>query len=233
MRLTYIVRSVNAWFARIVYERDDWDEALERGCEQENWLALVMLFAKLCVWLTRCVLHLFLALAHGMSCLMLRQMEYDADRNEVRLAGVEAFEETSRRLVLLGLVTDHALRLAQVMWFKSGRLPDDLSDLILALAARVPHATVQKIEKALKKAKTGLFDTHPSHADRLASARRENAPGVFHLEGPATRLFKDFPKLSRAASLDFYRQVIGRGLKRDVLVPAQTILGEGEAGQGR
>src|SRR5262249_55138977 len=61
MRLTYIVRSVNAWLARIVYERDDWDEALERGCEQENWLALVLLFAKLCVWLTRCVLYLFLA----------------------------------------------------------------------------------------------------------------------------------------------------------------------------
>ena len=68
-------------------------------------------------------------------------------------------------------------------------------------------------------------DTHPAHGERLASVRRENAPGVFHLEGPATQLFKDFPKMSRAVTLRFYRQVIGRYVKRDHLVPVDDFLG--------
>jgi predicted Zn finger-like uncharacterized protein len=108
MRLSYVVRSVNLWFARIVHERDDWDDALERGCAKGDWFSIVLLFAQLCVWLTRCVLRLFLALGHGLSCFLMRQMEFDADRNETRLAGADAFADTSRQVMLLDLVTNHA-----------------------------------------------------------------------------------------------------------------------------
>ncbi len=31
MRLSYVVRRVNGWFARVVYQRDGWDQALEEG----------------------------------------------------------------------------------------------------------------------------------------------------------------------------------------------------------
>jgi hypothetical protein len=31
MRLTFIVRSINAWFGRVVHERDEWDEKLNAG----------------------------------------------------------------------------------------------------------------------------------------------------------------------------------------------------------
>jgi hypothetical protein len=96
----------------------------------------------------------------------------------------------------------------------------------------VPRHEVLKIDKELKKSRTGLFDTHPAYADRLASARRDNAPGVFHLDGPATRLFRDFPKTSRAVSLDFYRQVIGRRVRRDALVPVSVVLGNAAAKGG-
>ena len=80
MRLSYVVRSVNAWFWRLVYERDDWDEALVRGCEEGDRLAIFLYLALLCVWLTRGVLWLLMAVGHALSCFMLRQMEYDADR---------------------------------------------------------------------------------------------------------------------------------------------------------
>ena len=29
MRISYLIRRVNGWFARVVYERDAWDEAIE------------------------------------------------------------------------------------------------------------------------------------------------------------------------------------------------------------
>ena len=30
MRLSYLIRSINMWFARVVYERDEWDETARR-----------------------------------------------------------------------------------------------------------------------------------------------------------------------------------------------------------
>jgi Zn-dependent protease with chaperone function len=92
MRLSYVVRSVNAWFARIVYERDDWDEALARGCAAGDHLALILNLALLCVWLTRGVLWLLMAVGHGLSCFLLRQMEFDCpDR------GVRCPQQTAKR----------------------------------------------------------------------------------------------------------------------------------------
>ena len=225
MRLSYVVRSINAWFARIVYERDDWDEALVQGCEEADGRFVLFLYlALLCVWLTRWVLWLLMIIGHALSCFLLRQMEYDADRYAARLAGSEVFAETARKILLLQLATNSAYGLAAVSWGKSGRLPDDLSALILSIAGYIAAKDFRKIEKELEKSKTGFFDTHPAHGERLASVRREKASGIFHLDGPATQLFQDFAKLSRAITLKFYRNVIGRRVTRDSLVPVGVFL---------
>jgi Zn-dependent protease with chaperone function len=226
MRLSYIVRTINAWFARVVYERDDLDELLVHGCETEGWIGGVLYVARFCVWLTRRVLWFFMVISHALSCFLMRQMEFDADRTATRLAGTEAFEGTERQLLLLNLVTENAYIRVLVAWYKKGRLPEDMSELIAALAESVDRKELRKVEKKMKKNKTGLFDTHPASADRLANVRREDAPGVFHLDGPATELFRDFPRLSRAVSLRLYRQMFGKRAKRDCVVPVSAVLGE-------
>jgi hypothetical protein len=200
-----------------------------RGCEQENQLALVLYLALFCIWLTRRVLWLLMAIGHVLSCVLLRQMEYDADRYEARLAGTDAFAETTRKITLLGLVTNSAFEMAAGSWIMKGRLPDDLSTLILTMASGISKKESRKIEKELEKSKTSFFDTHPAHGERVASVQRENAPGVFHLEDPASQLFKDFSKMSRDATLELYREVFGKRVKRDSLVPVATFLGTGEA----
>lgn len=225
MRLSYVIRSVNGWLARVVYERDDWDEALARGRESGGWLAVALLLATLCVWLTRGVLWVLMVAGHALSGFLLRQMEYDADRYEARLAGTAAFEETSRRLLRLDLADDAAHGLAFAAWARSGRLPDDLSVLVTAVADSIPSGEFDRVKRQALEVETGFFDTHPALTDRLASARREAAPGVFHLDGPATLLFKDFAGLSRAVTRDFYRGVIGAGVRRAAVVPAASLLG--------
>jgi len=231
MRLSYVVRSVNGWLARVVYERDDWDESLVRGCEEGSRVAIFLLLAIFCVWLTRWVLWLLMVTGHALSCFMLRQMEYDADRYETRLAGTEAFVEASRRLLLLELASNSAFGLAFESWSKTGKLPDDLSTLILAMAERIPREEFRRIEQELASGKTGFFDTHPAHGERLASARREAAEGAFHLERATAQLFKDFRKLSRTVTLDFYRQVIGKRVRRESLVPAVALLDGAEVNE--
>ena len=98
MKLSFLIRSINAWFWRIVYERDDWDESLARGAQREDRFALLLLFSMLCIWITRRVLWVLMLIGHGLSCFMLRRVEYDADRYETRLAGSDVFKETTSAL---------------------------------------------------------------------------------------------------------------------------------------
>src|SRR5262245_52793682 len=80
MRLTAVVRGVNGWFARVVYERDAWDERLERWTkEADGRLAIVLLVTHVGVWISRRILYGLMLGGHAISCFMLRQMEYDAD----------------------------------------------------------------------------------------------------------------------------------------------------------
>lgn len=230
MRLCYVVRSINAWFARIVYEGDDWDEALAKSCDGTDFrIGIILYAALLCIWLTRVIFWLLMMIGHALSCFLSRQMEYDADRNEARLAGADNFKETARKILLLQLASNSAYGLASLSWYQKGKVPDDLSALILRIGDSIPPKEFRKIEKQLDKSGTSFFDTHPSNAERLASVRREDASGVFRLDGPATQLFQDFAKLSRAVSLKFYRMVIGKRVTRDSLVPVGVFLGEEES----
>ena len=53
--------------------------------------------AQFCIGCTRLVLKVLLFLGHGLSCFLLRQMEYDADSYEIKVAGSAAAERTMRR----------------------------------------------------------------------------------------------------------------------------------------
>src|SRR5262249_47260105 len=73
MGLTYLVRSINAWFARVVYERDQWDAKLETWSHQKQLTLLVFCnLARAGVWLTRRVLWALMTCGHAVSCTMLR-----------------------------------------------------------------------------------------------------------------------------------------------------------------
>ena len=50
LRLSYIVRSINAWFARLVYEHNEWDHWLAAGGGANHWtIILVLWLARVCV----------------------------------------------------------------------------------------------------------------------------------------------------------------------------------------
>jgi Zn-dependent protease with chaperone function len=218
MRLSFVIRSINTWFARVVYERDAWDEHLVEWCEDSGRLALIFYLARVCVFLTRGLLWVFMICSHGISCFLLGQMERDADRYEVRLAGSETFANTSRRLTTLDVAAQGALASLGHAWVQE-RYPEDFASLIVAQADEMPRPVRRQLDKLLRQSATGLFDTHPSFAERVRLARRENAPGIFRLNRPATLLFRNFAELSRAVSLDLYRQLFGRHVKRSNLFP--------------
>src|SRR5262245_2666447 len=79
MRLYRGIRGVNAWFDRVVHERDDWDASLQRGADEGGLAGVACMFAQMMVALGRKLLFGLMLAGHAISCFLSRQMEFDAD----------------------------------------------------------------------------------------------------------------------------------------------------------
>lgn len=229
MRLTYVIRKVSFWFARVVYERDAWDVRLEESARGADLrIGIVLHAARGCVWLTRRILWALMHTGNAISCFMLRQMEYDADSYEAKLAGSDAFESTAARLQVLNVATQIAYDDVRQSW-TSHRLPENLPLLIDHKAASLPAEVHEKLSAASAFSKTGWFDTHPCDSDRVRAARRLNEPGVFRLTAPATGLFADFSELSKVVTRHQYEKQFELEFTEKNLMPAEEILRESTA----
>lgn len=209
MRLITLIRSINGWFVRAVYERDVWDEKLVEGAEQEGWFSVFILLAMLCVWLTRLVLWVFMAIAHLLSCFLLRQMEYDADRYEARLVGHETFEKTLRQILQLDFVEQiNAINLVDK--YKQDKLPQNYPQWLISLQKEVPQDVFKKLEDDVLTERTSVMSSHPAFRDRLNAVRQEKAPGIFHCDQSSTLLFQHFRKHCQKATKMFNRSISKR-----------------------
>lgn len=229
MRLTYVIRQINFWFARVVYERDAWDVKLEEAAKNTDIrFGIVLYLAQGCIWLTRRLLWLLMRAGHGISCFMLRQMEYDADRYEAKLAGSDAFESTASRLRVLAVATQIAYEDVRQSW-TSSRLPENLPLLIEDKARSLPGELQQKVSAASAAETTRWFHTHPSDADRVRAVQRLAEPGIFHLTEPATHLFVDFPALSKAVTRHHYEKQLELEFTEQNLMSSEEVLRESAA----
>jgi Zn-dependent protease with chaperone function len=223
MRLTYLVRTLNGWFYRLVYERDSLDAQLQEAAKESDRLALIWGLAILCVGLSRKILQGLMMAGHAVSSSMMRQMEFDADRYEARLVGSRVFESTVRDLICLGAAYQQSLSDLSGLW-QEGRLADSLPHLVAANHQRLAPQIAGEVEHHLASGKTRLFDTHPADRDRIANAARERGDGIFSSDLPARALFRDFSSLEKSVSYAFYREVLGDDLKPQDLVPTHEAL---------
>ena len=213
--MTYLTRTVNAWFARVVYERDSWDEWLDSlGQTMGGSEVLLLWLTRLFVWFTRAVLWCLMIVGHAVAGYMLRQMEFDADRHEARFAGSEVFAQTAERLHQLGFAHEEAMSDLS-RFYDEGRLSNDLTGLLMRRVEKLSVEDLKGIEEFAAAEKTHWADTHPCHTDRIVNARREATEGVFQLEIPATELFVDFAATSEQITLRFYHEVLGDQMRND------------------
>ena len=224
MRLTYLIRSISFWFTRVVYERDAWDDKLaEWSHNLDIRIGWVLYLTRLGVWMTRKVLWVLMIAGHFVGGYLLRQMEFDADRHEARLAGSRTFTTTARQLSVLGVAYRGAMS-DLGNFYREGRLGDNLPKLILLNVDQLPEKVHSKIDEMILESKTGHFDTHPSDRERMASAARENTEGIFQLRLPAGHLFQRFDFLSRAVTWDYYKEIFGKELKKSDLHPVDKLM---------
>jgi Zn-dependent protease with chaperone function len=224
MRLSYIIRSINFWFARVAYERDAWDVALQQWADEieDGRAALIVWSIQIAVWFSRLVLKILMFTGHIVAGFMLRQMEYDADAYQIKIVGSEAFEVTHRKLATLSAAMDATYRQIHARWKKSGQLPDNLSELLRQMHENLPADVLQKIDDHIGFHRTGLFDSHPSPADRIRRARKAGERGVFDDDRPATALFASFEHPARFVTLLHYTDDLGIPVNNQMLLHVES-----------
>lgn len=228
LRLTGLVRGINGWFARVVFERDRWDETIERWSKEgDSRFTLIVMLARGAIWVSRLVLSGLMMAGHAISCFMMRQMEYDADSYEIKIAGSDSFVRTMGRLRQLNAGAQFAYRDVSVGWQKR-ELPLNLPVFLNATTNRLPPALLTQLLES-PTAPTRPFDTHPADADRVRFAEAAGAAGV--LGGgdvSATELFRDFEAIGSRATQHHYSHDLGLDLGDVTFVAANQVLEESE-----
>lgn len=224
MRLSYLIRSVNFWFIRVVYQRDAWDEALEEWAteSEEAWATLIVMFAQIGVWFARMILRILMYTGLLIGGFMIRQMEYDADACQIKLVGSETFERTHRKLATLSAAMGKMYKQIHLTWQKNHQLPDNLSEMLRQAHESLPPATLQKIQDRYGLELTGFFDSHPSPADRIRQARRAQDAGAFHDDRPASQLFTSFEHPARFVTMLHYTDELCIPITPEMLSHVQT-----------
>ncbi|MBX3420694.1 MAG: trypsin-like peptidase domain-containing protein [Pirellulaceae bacterium] len=217
MRLNFLIRAINLWFARVVYERDAWDERLANWTKGiDHRFSILLYVTGFFVWLTRRILWVFMMVGHAVSCLLMRQMEYNADLHEIRLAGSDAFAATSQQLRRLSLARELCSPQLQE-FYTDGKLVDDLPHWFKLCRDNQPAELIEGIQQLSAAEKTGWLDTHPSDRDRIAFATKQACLSRIRSELPASALFQDIDSCSRAATRDFYQIQFGEQFQDQML----------------
>ncbi|MGV3661172.1 MAG: M48 family metalloprotease [Prosthecobacter sp.] len=217
MRLDYVIRTINHWFARAVFERDAWDEKLETWAESKSCLRGAGRAATAMIGAGRAILKVLLKAGGVLSGFMSRQMEFDADAHAARMAGGNEYVETL--LKIEELIGAHNL-MAREFLDLLGRnsLPDNVPSRLQRCEREMPDSVRQKIQNTALARKTEWWHTHPSLKDRQKRLQAKRIPGVFHLDTPAPELFSDFGSLCKTVSVHWYGVELGVDLERLRLV---------------
>ncbi len=227
MRLSWLIHSINNWFARVVYERDAWDEQLQAARGIDLRLRLVVLLIIALVWLSRRVLWVLMQVGHLLSLFMSRQMEYNADWVSARAIGGAACAGALEALPAI-MLAEQKSRADLARAWEERRLGDDLPALIADNLQKMPAEVRQTAVAEALAARAGLFSSHPALGARIKRVAREKSEGIFREERPAAVLLSDFAGTCREVSMDQYCAMLGPMVLHTTLVPTSELIGRQE-----
>ena len=224
MRAYYSIALVNGWLARVVHERDRWDERLVQASEAPVlWASLAGNGARFFVWITRRMLAALMWIGRAISSFMSRQMEFGADHYEIQLVGSDAFCRTAVRMTTLSIASDLAHEKLGGAWAER-RLAEDYPGFVLLQQAHLPNDIEERIQASFSEEPRFVLATHPRSADRMDVARRAAAPGFFAIEAPPSVLFHGLEDLARAVSMKRYRRATDGLANEEHLVPLEEFV---------
>ena len=228
MRASYLVHWINYWFHRQIHERDNWDRFVDQMLERDFIvLNLTAMLAQLGSFLVRLLLFALSYLASLFSFSLNRQMEFDADRYEIALIGSKDYENTAATLRVLGAGYQVAVSDLDLA-FDSDKLVDNLPKLVALKTSKFSKMDRQRIAASIDEINTSAFDTHPADKERIRKAEEADLAARFVLPGPASKLLRDLERISKLATLQWYRS-FGFSVAPNDLIPLDEFASETES----
>lgn len=220
MRAYVVIASVNGWLARVAYQRDAWDERLERWSQiRVDAVMVLLMVARLGVWTSRLILKGLLRVAHALAQLLSRQMEFDADAYAVRVVGAHAFEQSMKNIVLSDLADDGARYDLDECW-RGGELPDDMPALVRCNLEQLEERVVEDALERAWSTTASMYASHPPIRERVEHAHTVDDGARMSLDAPATALFREWDRYARALTERAYRADLDGEFDSVSLVPA-------------
>ena len=233
MRLSYIITSVNLWFARLVNDKDVIDDKLRllsltaSGSISQIPVSIANFF----IWLSRKILTGFMLTGYSISKIFVRQIEFEADECSVHLAGFESFKSS---LIKLDAIADASVEaFSQLKTQKNpndNSLPDDFILLISTINRKVADKDYSKPKKSSSQENISVRTVYPSNQERIEHVRNLVSKDMFQSDKPASSLFTNFEELTKMASMRFYRETLGLRFDKEDLVPTNKF--DSTSGQG-
>ena len=219
---TNLIRSINGWLWRSIYEDGRFDAWLARVAQRPKFsLAKLLVPLRAAKLVTQAVLFIPMFIGNTLAQNLVRQSELDADRAAARLVGRETFAATLLRLGDIEFTWQGVL--AELAFLhKEQQLPDSLpQQLSLRMLDMTPELAAA-LRETVGKPEEKPFDSRPSDADRLAATQHEPVGGVCVCGLPARTLFATYEETARQITFDYYSaqfgaQLLKTGLKKVVL----------------
>lgn len=202
MRLRSMVIAIHNWFAKMVLERDAFDDELQELVNSDTYLmrAAAQFFLVLS-WIVRVMFWFLMIWSKALYCLLSRQLEFDADSYEVRLVGPEVFEESLKTMNMLQLsfeaVLSEILREATRARSTTYEFPENLPRLVSQRSSRLSPDLLEIVNHMVYEKQTSWFDSHPSDGERLEAVCDLGHDGQYKNSYPATVLLPNFDSIAR------------------------------------
>ncbi len=224
MRSTYLVRSLAGWFferAFLGQLRADLIDYYQDAEESNDSILAVFSFIG---WLGRKIMLCFGYIGHVLAGSLSREMEYDADRHAVHVAGTKNFIESMANIERFGVAHGLTIENLRMLYASSGVLIENIPRFMIYIGDTMSNGVVRRIADEKQKEKQDRFDTHPPTRDRVNAAKELNQAGVLKMPRPASDLVRNWTSVCESTTLEFYSQVIGEPIEKNRTTRLENVL---------
>lgn len=208
MYMSSNIRTIYYWLRNSVREPDLVNDFISECLYSGNiFLIAVGVF----LWVPEKIIHFILCCLLFVSNLfcsfLLRQMEYDADRFQGRLLGIDQMIDTIQRVLEVNyslLIARHCLVNGNPTSECNRNFPLYVSEI----RKHLPEEIRDQIIIHMDESETAFLGTHPSFTDRIIAQENHNWPGMMNSELPASFLFSDFQYLSERETRRVFKHLI-------------------------
>lgn len=206
---TNLIRAINGWLWRSIYEDGRLDAWLARVAQRPKFSAAKLLLPLLaCKLVAQAVLFIPMFIGNTIAQNLVRRSELDADRAAARLVGRETFSATLVRLGVVEFTWQGVLAELDFL-YKERQLPDSLPQQLAVRLLDMTPELCAALRDTVVKQEEKPFDSRPSDEERLAVTKEEPQGGVYVCGLPARALFGDYEGLARKVTFEYYSGLFG------------------------